>query len=126
MAETQSPDTSPDVERAMFDRYRAMSDAQKLQAVAAIGAMVNAFARARIRRGPSAHARSRLPRRLLQRRPPFHERQIRPLRLFPDGLPSTPDRTPQQKGRRSEHGVRDIRGLGGGHHAPETGLVPDL
>ena len=44
MAPTQSPDTDPEVEAKLFDRYRQMTDAEKLAHIGELGRMAEQVA----------------------------------------------------------------------------------
>lgn len=48
--ETQSPDTSPEIEAFLFDAWRRMSSAERLRRIGDLGKLVEAVAGADIRR----------------------------------------------------------------------------
>lgn len=68
MARTQSPDTDPAVEAALFERYRAMTAVEKLQHIGELGRMAEQLALAglQLRYPDATPSENRL--RLLSRR----------------------------------------------------------
>lgn len=50
MSRTQSPDTDPQVERALFDRYRSMTPSERMDHVSMLGRLAEDVALADLRR----------------------------------------------------------------------------